>query len=235
MVQELECLVYWLTPKGIRPMAKKVEAIKNLQAPKTVKQVRSFLGMVNYYKDMWKHRSHLLAPLTDLTANADGKPSKKRGPIEWEKVHQEAFDKIKQAITNDVMLSFPDFNKPFEIHTDASDFQLVIMQEWKPIAFYSRKLNSAQRNYTTGEQEMLSIVETLRAYRNILLGHEIVIYTDHKNLVNDRTRHESSRIQRWIWLIEEFGPKFRYLPGAENPVADALSRLDKDKPSSSSI
>ena len=146
-------------------MAKKVEAIKNLQAPKTVKQVRSFLGMVSYYKDMWKHRSHLLAPLTDLMANADGKPGKKTGPIKWEKVHQEAFDKIKQAITNDVMLSFPDFNKPFEIHTDASDFQLgsVIMQERKPIAFYSRKLNSAQRNYTTGEREMLSIVESGRA------------------------------------------------------------------------
>jgi RNase H-like domain found in reverse transcriptase len=128
------------------------------------------------------------------------------------------------------MLSFPDFNKPFEIHTDASDFQLgaVIMQERKPVAFYSRKLNSAQRNYTTGEREMLSIVETLRAYRNILLGHEIIIYTDHMNLVNDRTRHESARIQRWVWLIEEFGPKFKYLPGPENVVADALSRLDKD-------
>ena len=229
-VQELEYLGYWLTPKGIRPMAKKVEAIKNLQAPKTVKQVRSFLGMVNYYKDMWRHRSHLLAPLTDLTANKDGTIGKKKGPIKWEKVHQDAFDKIKQAITDDVMLSFPDFNKPFEIHTDASDYQLgsVIMQERKPIAFYSRKLNSAQRNYTTGEREMLSIVETLRAYRNILLGHEIVIYTDHMNLVNDRTRHESARIQRWVWLIEEFGPKFKYVPGPENVVADALSRLDKD-------
>ena len=159
-VQELEYLGYWLTPRGIRPMAKKVEAIKNLQAPKTVKQVRSFLGMVNYYKDMWKHRSHLLAPLTDLTANKDGKTGKRRGPIVWEKKHQEAFDKIKQAITDDVMLSFPDFNKPFEIHTDASEYQLgsVIMQDRKPIAFYSRKLNSAQKNYTTGEREMLSIV-----------------------------------------------------------------------------
>ena len=230
-VQELEYLGYWLTPKGIRPMAKKVEAIKNLQAPKTVKQVRSFLGMVNYYKDMWRHRSHLLAPLTDLTANKDGTTGKKRGPIKWEKVHQDAFDTIKQIITDDVMLSFPDFNKPFEIHTDASDYQLgaVIMQERKPIAFYSRKLNSAQRNYTTGEREMLSIVECLRAYRNILLGHEIIIYTDHMNLVNDRTRHESSRIQRWVWLIEEFGPKFKYLPGSENVVADALSRLDKEQ------
>ena len=154
-VQELEYLGYWLTPKGIRPMAKKVEAIKNLQPPKTVKQVRSFLGMINYYKDMWQHRSHLLAPLTDLTATKDGQTGKKTGPIKWEKVHQDAFEMIKQVITDDVMLSFPDFNKPFEIHTDASDFQLgsVIMQDRKPIAFYSRKLNSAQQNYTTGVAE----------------------------------------------------------------------------------
>jgi RNase H-like domain found in reverse transcriptase len=73
---------------------------------------------------MWRHRSHLLAPLTNLTSNKDRTVGKKRGPIKWERVHQEAFDKIKQAITDDVMLSFPDFNKPFEIHTDASDVQL---------------------------------------------------------------------------------------------------------------
>ena len=102
------------------------------------------------------------------------------------------------------------------------------MQGRKPIAFYSRKLNKAQRNYTVGECEMLSIVETLRAYRNILLGHDVIIYTDHKNLVNDKTRHESARIQCWVWLLEEFGPTFKYLPGADNPVADALSRLDQD-------
>ena len=232
-VQELEYLGYWLTPKGIRPMANKVEAIKNLLPPKTVKQVRSFLGMVNYYKDMWKHRSHILTPLTDLTANKDGKTGKKKGPIKWEPIHQEAFDKIKQTITDDVMLSFPDFNKSFEIHTDASDYQLgsVIMQGNKPIAFYSRKLNTAQRKYTTGEREMLSIVETLRAYRNILLGHDIIIYTDHKNLVNDQTRHESARIQRWVWLLEEFSPRFKYLPGPENKVADALSRLENEQSS----
>jgi hypothetical protein len=150
-------------------MSNNVESIENLLAPKTVKQVRSFLGMVNYYKDMWRHRSHLLAPLTDLTTNKDGTVGKKRGPFKWEKVHQEAFDKIKQVIADDVMLSFPDFNKPFEIHTDASDFQVgaVIMPECKPVAFYSRKLNPAQRNYTTGKREMLSIVKTLRVYIGI--------------------------------------------------------------------
>jgi hypothetical protein len=106
-IQELEYLGYWLTPKGIRPMPNKVEAIKNLQSPKTMEQVRSFLGMINYYKDMWQHCSHLLAPLTSLTVNADGQTGKKRGPIKWEQEHQDAFNKIKQVITSEVMLSFP--------------------------------------------------------------------------------------------------------------------------------
>jgi hypothetical protein len=105
-------------------MSNKVESIKNLLAPKTVKQVRSFLGMVKYSKDMWRHRSYLLAPLTGLTSNKDETVGKKKCPIKWEKNHQDAFNKIKQVKTNDAMLSFPDFSKPFEIHTDASDFQL---------------------------------------------------------------------------------------------------------------
>ena len=82
------------------------------------------------------------------------------------------------------MLGYPDFNAPFEIHTDASKLQLgaVIPQKGKPIAFYSRKINGAQQNYTTTEKELLSIVETLKDFCNILLGHQITVYTDHKNL-----------------------------------------------------
>ena len=82
------------------------------------------------------------------------------------------------------MLAYPDFSKPFQMHTDASHYQLgaVISQEGKPIAFYSRKLNDAQTRYTTTERELLSIVETLKEYRNILMGHCIEVFTDHKNL-----------------------------------------------------
>ena len=87
-------------------------------------------------------------------------------------------------IGSEVLLGYPDFNAPFEIHTDASKLQLgtVISQKGKPIAFYSRKMNSAQQNYTTTEKELLSIVETLKGFHNILLGHQITVYTDHKNL-----------------------------------------------------
>ena len=84
----------------------------------------------------------------------------------------------------EVLLGYPDFNAPFEIHTDASKLQLgaVISQKGKPIAFYYRKMNSAQQNYTMTEKELLSIVETLKEFRNILLGHQMTVYTDHKNL-----------------------------------------------------
>ena len=85
-------------------------------------------------------------------------------------------------LRREVFLGYPDFNAPFEIHTDASKLQLgtVISQRDKPIVFYSRKMNSAQQNYTTTEKELLSIVENLKEFRNILLGHQITVYTDHK-------------------------------------------------------
>ena len=104
------------------------------------------------------------------------------------------------------MLAYPDFSKPFEIHTDASHYQLgsVISQDGKPIAFYSRKLNPAQTRYTTTERELLSIVETLKEYRNILLGQQIEVFTDHKNLVYKTFNTEC--VMRWRLIIEEFGP-----------------------------
>jgi len=99
---------------------------------------------------------------------------------------------FKDTIAQEVLLVFPDFSKKFTIHTDASDYQLgaVISQANKPIAFFSRKLTAAQRNYSVGEREMLSIVETLREFRNILLRNEIEVFSDHENLTRPNTsRH----------------------------------------------
>ncbi|MCP4270932.1 MAG: hypothetical protein GY781_03065, partial [Gammaproteobacteria bacterium] len=161
---ELEYLGYWVTRNGIMPLPKKIDAIKNIATPKTKKQLRSFIGIINYYRDMWVRRSEILAPLTTLTS--------KDAKWEWTDVHQQAFDKIKKLVSKETLLSFPDFSKRFDIHTDASHTQLgaVISQNNKPIAFYSRKLNPAQTRYTTTERELLAIVETLKEFRNILLG-----------------------------------------------------------------
>ena len=108
--------------------------------------------MINFYRDMWQKCSELLAPLTALTS--------KNVKYDWKDEHQKFFDAIKRVIGREVLLAYPDFNAPFEIHTDAYKFQFgaVISQKGKPIAFYYRKMNSAQHNYNTTEKELLSTV-----------------------------------------------------------------------------
>ena len=134
-------------------------------------------------------------------------------------------------LSKETLLSYPDFSKEFEIHTDASKAQLgaVISQNGKPIAFYSRRLTDCQTRYTTTERELLAIVETLKEFRNILLGQKIVIHTDHKNLTC--ANFNTDRVIRWRLIIEEYGPNLKYIEGPKNIVADALSRLGlKDNP-----
>jgi hypothetical protein len=128
-----------------------------------------------------------------------------------------------------LLIEVPDFEKEFHVYTDASNKQLgsVIMQEGKPLAFYSRKLNSAQTRYTTGEQELLSVVETLKEFRYILLGQQAIVHTDHLNILYGKLSND--RIPRWILLIEEYGPKYVHIAEKNNIVADALSRLEKDE------
>ncbi len=216
---ELDYLGYTINRQGIRPIMKKVEAILQIAPPKTRKQLRKFIGMVNYYRDVWPHRAHLLAPLTKLTSD--------KIPFKWTEEHQQAFDDMKRIIAKETLLTYPNFSKPFQIHTDASDLQLgaCISQDGKPLAFYSRKMNPAQTRYTTTEQELLSIVETLKEFRTILLGQQITIYTDHKNLTYKTLT--SNRVLRWRLYIEEYSPELIHLPGEQNIVADALSRLEK--------
>ena len=218
-VQETNFLGHWLTPQGIKPYYKKVNAIVQLEKPKNLKQLRSFLGMVTYYRDMWPRRSHILSPLTELLKT----PTRFR----WSPECDIAFKHMKSLVASETLLAYPDHNIPFHIETDASDLQLgaVIKQNGKPVAFYTRKLTPAQHNYSTIEKELLSIVETFREFRSMLLGADIHVYTDHKNLTHKLSQYATQRVLRWTLLLEEYNPTFHYLKGPDNVLADALSRL----------
>ena len=218
-VREVDYLGFRLTPEGVLPQAKKVEAIMGMKPPKNKRELRRFIGMVNYYRFMWKHRSHVLAPLAHLTG--------KNTPFKWQDEHTRAFEEMKRIVSKEVLLSFPDYTQRFQLYTDASDLQMgaMLKQGDKTLAFFSKKLTNTQKGYGVGEKEMLSIVEALKEFRTMIYGYPIDVYTDHLNWTHDKAIR-NARVMRWRLLIQEYAPTLHYVKGEKNVVADALSRLN---------
>jgi hypothetical protein len=131
-----------------------------MDRPCNATELRMFIGCVNYYRDMWPSRAHVLKLLTDQSG------LKKKTPIKWTDEMQQAFDKMHLLMAADALAAYPNHNKRFDVYTDASDFQLgtCIIQEGRPVAYFSQKLMKSQQNYTTIEKEMLSIITTLEEF-----------------------------------------------------------------------
>ena len=141
VLNEIDYLGYLVTPDGVKPNPKKIKAIQALERPTTVTEVRRLIRMVQYYRDLWPRRSHILHPFTAISSG------KKGTKIKWTPELEDSFHEIKKMVCKETLLNYPDWSQPFDIHTDASDYQLgaVISQKGKPIEFFSRKLNSAQK------------------------------------------------------------------------------------------
>ncbi len=134
---------------------------------------------------MWPHQSDIWAPLTAKTGAS--KKGKKASLFVWSPEMQKAFDQMKALMAADVLHAYPNHNKPFHIFTDASNYQLgaYIMQDDIPVAYYSKnKLNCVQMNYGTIDKELLCVIVTLREFHLMLLGAELHVHTDQKNILN---------------------------------------------------
>ncbi len=232
---EIEYLGYILTIDGIKPQSNKVQAILAIQPPTNVKQLRHFLGIVQYYHDLWARRSQMLTPLTSLVGECgQTKTTKAKGtkkvPWHWDEVHQRAFDHVKATIAREVVLVYPDYSKVFEIYTNASSKQLgaVITQENRPITFFSQKLSTTQCKHSVGKIKLLAIVETLKEFKGMLWGQSIKVFTDHTNLIRDALGTTLDWVYRWRLLLEEYMPKIVYIKGIHNTIADAISWLEYD-------
>jgi hypothetical protein len=145
---------------------------------------------------------------------------------------QQAFEEMKALMAAEVSCAYPDHNEPFKIYTDASNYQLgaCIMQDDRPVAYYSRKLNGAQLKCATIDKELLCVVATLKEFRSMFLGAELLIYTDHKNILN--VGNSSEQWPRWIFYVDEYGPTIYYIEVQRNVIAGTSSRLScKDVPS----
>ena len=228
--REVEFLGHHLTSAGVSPLPGKVTAIKRFPTPFTVKALQEFVGLVNYYHRFVPGVASIMAPLYSVLA---GKPK----DLVWDAPQAEAFLKAKEALAGASLLAFPIPGKPLLLTTDASNIAIgAVLEQFvqgqpRPLGFFSRRLQKAEKNYSTFDRELLAIHQAIRHFRHLLEGTTFAIQTDHMPLVHAFTRQGdtwSLRQRRHLSAIAEFNCSLRHLPGKLNPVADALSRAPMD-------
>ena len=216
---ELQFLGFVISGDSVKMDPKKTAVVKDWPVPGDVGQLRSFLGMANYFRRFVKGYSNLVRPLNFLL--------RKTSEWKWTESCQEAFDKAKHTLVSVPVLAQPDFSKPFEVVADACGFGIgaVLLQEGRPVAFESRGMTPAECNYHIGEQELLAVVHAMRTWRCYLEGVKCTVVTDHNPITYLQTQPVLSRRQaRWSEYLQMYDFKRLYRPGRCN-VADPLSRL----------
>ena len=194
--------------------------------PKTKKDVRAFLGLTGYYRKFIPEYATIAALLTELT--------KKEQPncLAWSSGCAEAFEALKRYLCTSPVLKCPNFERPFVLQTDASDWGVGAVLSQKddddnehPVAYFSKKLLPRERRYSTIEKECLAIKLATHAFRVYLLGKPFTVQTDHHALEwLDRLKEDNARLTRWSLALQPYQFTVKYRPGKLNGNADALSR-----------
>lgn len=222
----VEYLGHILGQGEVRVSDKKVEAIKNIAAPKNIRQLRSFLGMVNFYRQFIPNCAEICKDLNDLL--------KSNIRYRWNETHEKAFQELKTRLMEPPVLHCPDYDQPMEIHTDASGHSLgaVLIQridkKERVIAYASRALNRCERNYSTPERECLGVIFGIEYFREYVEGTKFTVFTDHVSLTwLHSLKNPSGRLARWIIRLSPYNFEIKYKKGKLNVVPDALSRLPR--------
>jgi len=204
----------------------KVEGVLNWPVPKTVRDIRKFLGLANYYRQFIKNFAILAKPLNMLT--------RKEEKWKWEEAQQKAFEQLKGIFTARPLLVAPNLNKEFRVEADASNFAtegvLSIKcddNKWRPVAYILKSLHETEHNYEIHDKEMLAVIQCLEAWRHFLEGTKgkFEIWSDHKNLEYFMSNQKLNRQQaRWALYLSRFDFILKYVPGPRMGKADGLSR-----------
>lgn len=225
---ETNYLGHIISERGIRPDPDKIKTIVEWQEDKvkrSVKEVRSFLGICNYYRRFVRNFAQIARPLNYLL--------KKNAKFEWTDQCSKAFNSLKQRLISRPIMIHPDFTKPFILQVDASGFGIgaVLAQcdekgKDHPVAYWSRKLTKAEESMTATERECLGAVEAIKHFRSYLYGQFFIIETDHKALeYMDSFKAHNGKVARWKMTLADYNFVVRAKPGKKNGNADSLSRL----------
>ena len=225
-VSSIEFLGHLCDQQGIKPLPAKVEAIRKVQPPTTIKELQRFLGMINYYRRFIKAAAHHLFWLFEALG---AKPKR----LNWTPEMQSSFEAIKEALANATMLHHPDPSLPLAVTTDASDVAIGAVVEqrgpngWEPLAFFSKKLSDSQQKWPPYDRELHACHKAVRHFRHMVEGRSFTLYTDHQSLIPSmakKTEAQTARQANQLSEISEYTTDIRYLEGKSNVVADALSR-----------
>lgn len=225
-------LGYQISASGTAPLESKVNSIADVPPPTTVRELRRFLGMINFYRRFLPHAAEIQAPLNALLTGS----VKASHPVGWTDETLNAFNNCKKSLCDATLLVHPDCHADLALVTDASDTAMgAVLQQrkndiWQPLAFFSRKFNPAQQKYSPYDRELLAIYESVRYFRHMLEARHFTIYTDHKPITfafRERKADRSPRQYRHLDFISQFTTDIRHISGKDNVVADTLSRIEE--------
>jgi hypothetical protein len=219
-VKEVNFLGHRITQEGLKMDDHKVKVIVDWEPPKSILALRSFLELASYYRKFIKNFAKIAAPLTNLL-------KKFAITYEWEGACDEAFETLKGILVKAPLLKLPDFDKDFEIYSDASDFVIegVLVQEGRPVAFENKKLSETERKWPAHEKEMWAIIHCLKTWGHYIGSKDVVVWIDNVTLKYFATQPKlSSQQVRWQDTLALFNVDIRHKLGKENIVPDALNR-----------